>query len=101
MDVRSRGSYVAIGAALFNARVAAAAAGQLGPVSLFPDGAPSGRSGDDDAGDGSDPELAGLYPAVLARHANRRRGTHEPLDLSLAAEAGPGGDRRRRPISTW
>ena len=40
MDVRHRGSYVAIGAPLFNARVAAASLGSLGECSLFPEGSP-------------------------------------------------------------
>ncbi len=41
MDVRHRGSYVAIGAALFNARVAAASLKNLGERQLFPEGSPS------------------------------------------------------------
>ena len=40
MDVRFRASYVGIGAALFNARVAAAAERRLGPVKLLPRGLP-------------------------------------------------------------
>lgn len=83
MDLQSRGSYVGIGAALFNARVAAASIGKLGPVSLFPDWKHPEVIAKLTLTDGNDPELADLYPAVLARHANRRRGAHEPLDLSL------------------
>ena len=41
MDVGHRGSYVALGAALFNARVEAASLQRLGPVKLFPEGATS------------------------------------------------------------
>ncbi|MDT5006007.1 MAG: hypothetical protein QOJ24_3183 [Mycobacterium sp.] len=74
MDVAFRGSAVAVGAAVFNARVAAAADGILGPVSVEP--------GDDSCplravlsfGDGSDPDLAALYEPMLARETNRHHG---------------------------
>ena len=74
MDVAFRGSAVAVGAALFNARVAAAADGILGPVSIEP--------GDDSCplravlslADGSDPDLAALYEPMLARETNRHHG---------------------------
>jgi hypothetical protein len=88
MDVRHRGSYVALGAALFNARVAAAAAGRLGPVTYFPEGPGSDVVATLHLADGTDPDLAALYPAAVARCANRRRGTPEPFDLSLAARLG-------------
>jgi hypothetical protein len=79
MDVGYRGSAVAVGAAAFNARVAAAADGILGPVSLQP--------GDDAhplqavlrLADGSDRELAALYDAMLARETNRHHGTQVSL----------------------
>jgi len=97
MDVRSRGSYVGIGAALFNARVAAAALGKLGLVSLFPDGEHPDLVARLTLGDGNDAELADLYPAVLARHANRRRAVPALLDMSLpghlAQAAGAEGAR--------
>jgi len=83
MDLQSRGSYVALGAALFNARVAAASIGKLGPVSLFPDWEHPEVIAKLTLTDGADPELADLYPAVLARHSNRRSGARKPLDLSL------------------
>ncbi len=85
MDVQWRGSYVAIGAALFNARTAAAARSRLGPVSLFSEGPRSDVVATVTLGDGSDAELAALYPGVLDRRTNRRRGTRQPLDLDLAA----------------
>jgi len=74
MDVAFRGSAVAVGAALFNARVAAAADGILGPVSIEP--------GDDSCplravlslAGGSDPDLAALYEPMLARETNRHHG---------------------------
>jgi hypothetical protein len=80
MDLGYRASAVAVGAAMFNARVAAAAEGILGPASF--------ESGDDACplkaivrlGDGADPELAALYPAILARETNRHQG--KPLSLS-------------------
>ncbi|MGH9110206.1 MAG: Rv1355c family protein [Acidimicrobiales bacterium] len=90
MDVRSRGSYVALGAAVFNARVAAAAAGRLGSVQLFPDGEGSDVVATLAVADGSDGDLAGLYPWVLARCANRRMGSPQPLDLDLVARMAEG-----------
>ena len=80
MDVGYRASAVAVGAATFNARVAAAAGGILGPVSFEP--------GDDACplravlrlGDESDPELAALYEPMLARETNRHHG--KPVSLS-------------------
>ncbi|MDT5000671.1 MAG: hypothetical protein QOK12_2776 [Mycobacterium sp.] len=78
MDVALRGSAVAVGAALFNASVAAAAHGRLGPVSV----------GEDDGslaatlhfGPYADPELAALYQPMLDRETNRNHG--EPTELS-------------------
>ncbi|HEX7429573.1 MAG TPA: Rv1355c family protein [Mycobacterium sp.] len=80
MDVGYRASAVAVGAAAFNARVAAAASGILGPVDFEP--------GDDACplravlrlSDESDPELAGLYEPMLARETNRHHGN--PVSLS-------------------
>lgn len=88
MDVRFRGSYMALGAAVFNARVAAASVGRLGPVRHFPDGPSSDVVASLTFGTGADDELASLYTAMLARCANRRRGTPAPLDLSLASQLG-------------
>lgn len=84
MDVRSRGSLVAVGAALFNARVAAAALGRLGPVALFPGGPHSCLVATMTMGRETDPALATMYPGVLRRTSNRRRGAYDPLDPSLA-----------------
>ena len=79
MDVGYRGSAVAVGAALFNAKVAAAAHRVLGPVSIT-----EGDSGVPlqvtlQLRGATDPQLAGLYDAMLAREANRRLGTAEPI----------------------
>jgi nitroreductase len=85
MDVRFRGSYVALGAAVFNARVAAAAAGRLGPVVLFPEGASSDVVARLTFEGGNDPVLADLHHAVLERGTNRRRGVPAPIDLAVTA----------------
>ncbi|TQC51188.1 Rv1355c family protein [Rhodococcus sp. WS4] len=83
MDVRYRGSYVAIGAALHNARIAAAAVGRLGPVQLHDRGA-----GEPVAtmtfGDGDDRDLAGRYEHMLQRTTNRTLGVPRQLDNSHA-----------------
>jgi hypothetical protein len=99
MDVRSRGSLVAIGAALFNARVAASSLGRLGEVRLFPDGPASDVVATLTLGRERDEELASLYPDVLSRAANRRRGPRQPLDPQMAeplaaAAAAEGGGLR-------
>jgi molybdopterin/thiamine biosynthesis adenylyltransferase len=83
MDVRSRASYVGLGAALFNARVAAAAAGRLGPVELFPEGPSSDVVATLEFGGSSDASLAELSEAVLERCSNRRQGTPAALDLAV------------------
>jgi molybdopterin/thiamine biosynthesis adenylyltransferase/nitroreductase len=72
MDVAYRGSYVAIGAALFNARVAAASERMLGPWHVAEDsrdGALVATLRLEDGG--ADAELADLYGAMLARCTNR------------------------------
>ena len=85
MDVRSRGSYVALGAALFNARVAAAASNLLGDVAVFPHGPTSDVVATLGLRPGTDESLAALYPSMLARCTNRRAGAPTPIDISLAA----------------
>jgi len=82
LDVGYRASAVALGAALFNAKVAAAAQQVLGRVSLTedPDRADGVRlEAKLYLGDGGDPYLAGLYEAMLARETNRRLGTPHPI----------------------
>jgi molybdopterin/thiamine biosynthesis adenylyltransferase len=75
LDVGFRGSAVAVGAAVFNARVAAAAHARLGPVTV--------TEGDDRDvplratvrfGDGDDPDLGALYEPMLNRITNRALG---------------------------
>ncbi|MGC2655739.1 MAG: Rv1355c family protein [Mycobacterium sp.] len=79
MDVGYRASAVALGAALFNAKVAAAHQQMLGPVSLLEgvDGTPLQATLSLRAG--ADPDLAGLYEPMLARETNRRIGTARPI----------------------
>jgi hypothetical protein len=79
LDVGFRASAVALGAALFNAKVAAAAQQALGPVSLLEnvDGVPLQATLH--LCDGDDPELAALYEPMLARATNRRLGASRPI----------------------
>jgi molybdopterin/thiamine biosynthesis adenylyltransferase len=79
MDVGYRGSAVAVGAALFNAKVAAAAHRVLGPVSITEGASGVPLQATLQLRDATDPQLAGLYDAMLAREANRRLGTAEPI----------------------
>lgn len=79
MDVAFRGSYVALGAALYNAQVAAAHLGRAGQVRYFPDPADELHVADLELGQGSDPALGAQYPAVLVRHVNRRMGSPAPV----------------------
>lgn len=80
MDVGFRGSAVAVGAALYNVRIAAAARGMLGPVSLAEDVDGSPLRATMHFGNGDDPALADLYEPMVARETNRHRGTPDPLD---------------------
>jgi hypothetical protein len=93
MDVRFRGSYVAIGAAVLNARVAAAAHGLLGPVELFPQGDESDlvailnfHTGDESGQMANDADLASLYPGMLERSTNRMPGRPGPIDGTIVEE---------------
>jgi ThiF family len=80
MDVRYRGSYVAIGAALHNARVAAAANAILGPVEIRAAGPDSDLVATLHFGSEDDPELSAQYGSMLRRGSNRHFGTAAPLD---------------------
>ncbi|MGS0688041.1 Rv1355c family protein [Nakamurella sp. GG22] len=93
MDVGFRGSYLAIGAAGFNARVAAAAHAVLGSMTAFPGGGASDVVLSLTLAGGADRELADQYPAMIGRVTNRNLGRREPLTarvtggLHAAAEA--------------
>lgn len=83
MDVAFRGSAVAVGAATFNARVAAAALGVLGPLQWTVDGS-APLSATLNTGIGSDAELAALYRPMLQRETNRNLGTPQPIPTATA-----------------
>ncbi len=75
MDVHFRGSYVGLGASLFNARVAASSLKSLGPIKLFPEGRPSHHVATMQLGTLTDAEISSLAPRVSSRSANRRLGS--------------------------
>ncbi|MQY05770.1 Rv1355c family protein [Actinomadura macrotermitis] len=88
MDIGYRGSAVAVGAALYNARVAAAARGVLGATELRE--GPGALTATLRWGTDADPGLARDLPGVTTRHTNRRLGDGTPLDpavLEALAEA--------------
>ncbi|WP_319437016.1 Rv1355c family protein [Mycobacterium sp. RTGN5] len=78
MDVAFRGSAVAVGAAAFNARVAAAKSGVLGPVEWAADG-PALLEVTLRLGSDADPDFAELYEPMLRRETNRHQGTPSPI----------------------
>lgn len=79
IDVEFRGGAVAVGAALFNARVAAAQHGVLGPVTFDEHPAGSPLKATLRYGHGRPLDLADLYGPVLVRQTNRGKGTRAPL----------------------
>lgn len=82
MDVGFRGSAVAVGAALLNARIAAAAHHVLGPVSLDDHVNGSPLTATLKLSDGTDPGLADLYQPMLERETNRHHGSPRPIDTA-------------------
>ena len=72
--------YVAIGAALFNARVTAASLKNLGDCQLFPEGSPSHHVATLMVGEATDYEIAPLASRVRRRVANRQFGDGGALD---------------------
>ncbi len=85
LDIGLRASAVAVGAALFNAKVAAAAQGVLGPVSLLSDENDPPLRATLQLRDGTDPDLAALYESMLARETNRRPGTPHAIPAETIA----------------
>jgi molybdopterin/thiamine biosynthesis adenylyltransferase len=85
MDVGYRASAVALGAATFNARVAAAAHGLVGDVHFQPEDEASPLSAIVHLSAGDDPELTPLYEAMLHRETNRRRGDRVPIPVETLA----------------
>lgn len=97
MDVEFRGSAVALGAALLNARIAAAAHHVLGPVTVDDPDEGSPLRATLKLVDGTDPDLADLYEPMLKRETNRHRGIPRHIDVdtigALAAAAEREGAR--------
>jgi hypothetical protein len=83
MDVGYRGSAVAVGAAVFNARVAAAAHRVLGPVQ-FSEGADSSPlRATVRLARGDDADLGQLYRSMLSRETNRHHGSPGPIAAEI------------------
>ncbi|KMV18257.1 hypothetical protein ACT17_11485 [Mycolicibacterium conceptionense] len=80
MDLKFRGSAVALGAALLNIKIAAAEHHVLGPVTVTAAGSAPLQATMRITDDGNDPALAQLYQSMLARESNRHHGTPKPLD---------------------
>jgi molybdopterin/thiamine biosynthesis adenylyltransferase len=79
LDVGFRASAVALGAAVFNAKVAAASQRVLGPVTVREDVNGTPLQATLHLRDGGDPDLAALYEPMLARETNRRPGMSRPI----------------------
>ncbi len=101
MDVAFRGSYVSIGAAAFNARVAAARFGMRATITEFAEGPESDllvsiALATVPAGD-ADPRLAQMYAAMIHRITNRNIGRRRELGrewvLGLQSDAAADGAR--------
>jgi molybdopterin/thiamine biosynthesis adenylyltransferase len=86
IDLAFRGSYVAIGAALYNARVAAAAHRIGGRYELFPGPDKQHHIATLTFGDETDRALAEEWPLVLDRCTNRHLGTPADLEPSVKSE---------------
>jgi len=85
MDIGFRGSATAIGAALFNARVAAAAHGRRIAVDYPEPGPDHPLTAVLHLSTGTDGDLARWYPAVLRRETNRHLGTGAALPDDVRA----------------
>jgi hypothetical protein len=84
MDVGFRASAVALGAATFNMRVAAAAHSVLSSVSFDEGDTHTSLRGTMAWGRGDDPTLAKLYQPMLLRQTNRHRGTAAVVEPATA-----------------
>lgn len=92
MDVGYRGSCVAVGAALHNARIAASAAGLLGAVTVH-DGDEGLPVATMTFGSGNARELTDRYEHMLDRTTNRRPGVPRPLDDTQAGHLAEAASR--------
>ncbi len=93
MDVAHRATYVGIGAALFNARVQAAALKKLGPIKLFPAGRPSHHVATMQLGSSDDVAIMPLREYVHTRASNRRIGKPSEIDPETIASLTRGVER--------
>ncbi|BBZ52810.1 Rv1355c family protein [Mycobacterium heidelbergense] len=102
MDVEFRASAVALGAAMFNIRVAAAAHAVLGSVSFDENHPHTALRGSMVWGRGDDPRLAKLYQPMLARQTNRHPGTPAVIQPATATllEAVTAGEGARLQLIT-
>lgn len=81
MDVASRGTWVALGTVIFNARVAAANYGLHADITKFPEGPYSDVVVQIELLDGvTEPHLGRLYEATLHRETNRNIGEIRDFD---------------------
>lgn len=80
VDIGFRASAVAVGAAAYNARVAAAACGTLGSVEFSNGDGESPLNAVIRLTGGEDHDLARLHRPMLLRETNRHRGTAGPFD---------------------
>lgn len=80
MEVGFRGSAVAFGAAVLNAKIAAAAHHVLGPVTVTEHAAGSPLRAILTLSEGTDPDLADFYQPMLVRETNRHHGSPTPID---------------------
>lgn len=85
MDVGYRASAVAVGAALLNTRIAAAARNVLGEITVSMDVDQTPLRAELAIGAGTDSELAGWYEPMMARVTNRHHGVAQPLDSETVA----------------
>jgi molybdopterin/thiamine biosynthesis adenylyltransferase/nitroreductase len=94
MDVGFRGSAVAVGAALLNIRIAAAAHGALGEVTVTEDAGGVPLQAHLHLGTGTDDDLAGLFAAMMSRETNRHHGQPQPVDPDVAAALTAAAERQ-------
>ena len=85
MDVGFRGSAVAVGAALLNTRIAAAAHGALGEVTVSENSGAVPLQVRLRLGTDADADLAELFGAMMTRETNRHHGEAHPVDAELTA----------------
>lgn len=84
MDVEFRGSAVALGAAVFNATVAAAAHGHGAEVAITAGGARTPLEAVITLAGAAEPGLAGWYGPMLDRATNRHQGSGREISAQLA-----------------